>query len=177
MPSGIPGNKFWMLRSKHGRDKLFATPDLLWKAACEYFEWCTQHPWLKMEQTKAKASLKITTKGNEVEDITSFDPSSLTGLPTARPFTLSGLTLYLNCSESYFRAFKSTIQEKDFDFLTVITRIEQTIETQQFEGAAVGAYNANIIARKLGLKEYSELSGSITLPITGVKIIKDDPGT
>ena len=24
------GNQFWMLRSKHGRDKLFATPEALW---------------------------------------------------------------------------------------------------------------------------------------------------
>ena len=35
------GNQFWMLRSKHGRDKLFATPEALWEAACEYFQWKT----------------------------------------------------------------------------------------------------------------------------------------
>lgn len=40
------GNKFWMLRSKHGRDKLFSTPELLWEAACEYFQWCDENPWL-----------------------------------------------------------------------------------------------------------------------------------
>ncbi len=147
------GNRFWELRSKHGKDKLFTSPELLWEAACEYFEWCIDHPWLKMEQTKAKASLKITSEDGELKDISSFDPQNLTGLPTARPFTLSGLCLYLNCSESYFRVFKSTLKEKNEDYLTVITRIEQTIETQQFEGATVGAYNANIIARKLGLTE------------------------
>ena len=36
----------WMLRSKHGRDKLFATPELLWDAACEYFQWCDENPWV-----------------------------------------------------------------------------------------------------------------------------------
>ena len=36
------GNQFWMLRSKHGRDKLFATPEALWEAACEYFQWCDE---------------------------------------------------------------------------------------------------------------------------------------
>ena len=46
------GNQFWKLRSKHGRDKLFATPDLLWQAACEYFEWCDKHPWYKSEAIK-----------------------------------------------------------------------------------------------------------------------------
>ncbi len=45
----------------------------------------------------------------------------------------------------------------DKDFLMVIARIEETIETQQFEGACVGAFNANIIARKLGLSDKQEL--------------------
>ena len=38
------GNQFWKFRSKHGRDKLFATPELLWDAACEYFDWMDEHP-------------------------------------------------------------------------------------------------------------------------------------
>jgi hypothetical protein len=40
MAQGAPkGNEFWKLRSKHGRDKLFATPELFWQAALEYFQW------------------------------------------------------------------------------------------------------------------------------------------
>jgi hypothetical protein len=152
------GNKFWELRSKHGRDKLFASPELMWQAACEYFEWCISHPWMKMEQTKARSSLRITTVNGKPEEFSSIDPQSIIGLPTERPFTLTGLCLYLGCSESYFRAFKSTIKEKDIDFLTIIARIEQVIETQQFEGATVGAYNANIIARKLGLTDKSDIT-------------------
>ena len=147
------GNRFWELRSKHGRDKLFATPSLLWDAACEYFQWCADHPWMRMEQSKAtKASLVVKTAGGEVSDISSQDPPNLTALPTDRPLTLSGLCLYLDCAESYFRVFKMNCSD---DFLTVVTRIEHVIETQQFEGATVGAYNANIIARKLGLTDKS----------------------
>ena len=37
-------NQFWKQRSKHGRDMLFASPTLLWEAACEYFEWCEDNP-------------------------------------------------------------------------------------------------------------------------------------
>jgi len=149
------GNQFWKLRSKHGRDKLFASPDLLWVAACEYFQWCDDHPWMKMEQSRAagKPGLAIKVKKGKTEPIETVR-DGLAELPTARPYTLSGLCLYLGCSESYFREFKRIAdEEKERDFLTVITRIEQTIETQQFEGATVGAYNANIIARKLGLSE------------------------
>lgn len=157
------GNQFWRLRSKHGRDKLFASPDLMWEAACEYFQWCVDHPWLKMEQTKAtKSSAAFKIKEGEITDMATRDPAELTGLPTARPFTLTGLSLYLDCSEGYFRTFKLTCSE---DFLAVITRIEHVIETQQFEGAVVGAYNANIIARKLGLAEKTDHSVKVNEPI------------
>ena len=39
----------------------------------------------------------------------------------------------------------------------MLFRSEETIETQQFEGACVGAFNANIIARKLGLADKQEV--------------------
>lgn len=111
---------------------------------------------MKMEQTKAtKSSVAFKIKDSEVADIAVKDPADLTGLPTARPFTLTGLCLYLDCDESYFRKFKTTCQD---DFFTIVTRIEHVIETQQFEGAAVGAYNANIIARKLGLADKTDHS-------------------
>ena len=43
------GNQFWKIRSKHGRDKLFATPELMLEAAMEYFEWCDANPWISEE--------------------------------------------------------------------------------------------------------------------------------
>ena len=43
------GNQFWKLRSKHGRDKLFTTPELLWEAACEYFEWIDENPLIQID--------------------------------------------------------------------------------------------------------------------------------
>jgi len=136
-------NQFWKLRSKHGRDTLFTTPDLLWEAACEYFEWCDKKPWNKNEAVK------------------SGDKSgSIITVPTQRPYSLSGLCLYLGCNQAYFRQFNERCGE---DFSTIITRIEEIIETQQFEGAVVGAFNANIIARKLGLADKKELGGSMEI--------------
>lgn len=139
------GNKFWELRSKHGRDKLFETPTILWEAACEYFEWCEENPFIEAE---AKVLSNGGKDGSSIE---------LAQVPKMRPFTLQGLCLYLSCSTSYFRAFKSTLQEKDKDFLTIINQIEETIYNQKFSGAASGFFNANIIARDLGLKEQSEI--------------------
>jgi len=44
---GRIGNEFWKARSKHGRDKIFTTPEILWEAACEYFEWVADNPLQK----------------------------------------------------------------------------------------------------------------------------------
>jgi hypothetical protein len=137
------GNQFWKLRSKHGRDKLFKTPKLLWEAACEYFQWCEKHPLYRAEPF-AYQGIVI-----------------LKDIPVMRAMTLSQLCFYLNCDESYFRYFKSTLKEHDKDFLTVIHDIEQTIYNQKFQGASAGFLKENIIARDLGLKEQSDIKHGV----------------
>lgn len=141
------GNDYWNKRSKHGRDKLFSTPELMWQAACEYFKDTDKNPWKKKQ-------------------VQSFQGvNTLVDVPTQTPYTLIGLCLYLGCAISYFRSFKKVILDKnidvvtdtDRDFLTVIECIEAVIEKQQFEGATVGTFNANIIARKLGLIDKQEI--------------------
>lgn len=132
------GNKFWQNRSKHGRDKLFASPELLWNAAEEYFQWCDDNPWMKAEAIK---SGDLAGKIMEV--------------PTKRPYTITGLLLYINASQGYWKDFKAAKHE---DYSTVIEEIENVIYTQKFEGAAVGVFNANIIARDLGLKERTDVT-------------------
>lgn len=147
------GNNFWEVRSKHGRDKLFKTPELMWEAATEYFQWCIDNPLKKMESVK---SYKETGK--------------IIAIPISRPFTWEGLCGYLDCNLAYFRTFKSQMQEKDKDFNTVLTRIEQTIYRQKFEGASVGIFNHNIIARDLGLADKQENKVEGNVQITGMKI-------
>lgn len=142
------GNQFWKLRSKHGRDKLFETPELLWEAASEYFESTDSRKWVKKDWVGKDAF--------EVER------------ETETPYTLSGMCLYFDCSREWWNKFKNSERP---EFLQVITRIENIIFTQKFEGAAVGAFNANIIARDLGLSDKSELSGAVTVTqITGMEI-------
>lgn len=136
-------NQFWKQRSKHGRDKLFATPELLWEAACEYFEWSDKHPWKKNDFVGGgpKAGAKVS-------------------VDTSRPYTLSGLCLYCDASRDWWNKFRASASD---DFLGVITRIEEIIYTQKFEGAAVGAFNASVIARDLGLVDKSETEAKIKL--------------
>jgi len=155
------GNKFWELRSKHGRDRLFATPDLMWEAACEYFQWCEDNPFYESEQKKGNTNLKIETKLSKkaVESLT----DNIVLLPKMRPFTMQGICRYLNCNVQYFDDFEKSLVNKEDqlskDFSLVITRIRETIYEQKFSGAASGFLNPNIIARDLGLSDKQELTG------------------
>jgi hypothetical protein len=146
-------NKFWKQRSRHGREKLFVTPKLLLQAAEEYFAWCDNNPWMKIEQLKRPFEKIV--KGKKTL-ITTAE------LPTQRPYTLSGFGLFCYASEKYLQEFERSLNSKSDpasqDFLAVITCIRETISTQQLEGATVGAFNANIIARKLGLTDKKDIT-------------------
>jgi len=157
------GNQFWKLRSKHGRDKLFNSPELLWEAACDYFEWCEEHPFMETKPMSVSAG---NNQGSSVE---------MVEIPVKRPFTLHGICLYLGCTTTYFRAFKSQERENKEDFITVIEEIEQTIYDQKFSGAASGFFNANIIARDLGLTDKKEHKHEIRKGIINLDPMADDP--
>ena len=123
------GNEFWKKRSKHGRDKIFTTPELLWGAAIEYFQWCQNNPIMAQDN-------KGTKNVNEVKFI--------------RPFTLKGFCIFCDASEYWFINFEKAANE---DFLQVIRKIRDIIYTQKLEGATIGIYNSNIVARELGLAD------------------------
>lgn len=144
---GAPkGNEFWKLRSKHGRDKLFSSPEVLWEAACDYFKHIEDNP-IEIEDNKGTKNV------NKIK--------------LRRPFTWEGLELYLDISS--LRNYKTDEAYKDF--LQVITRIEKVIYSQKYEGAVIGIFKENIIARDLGLADKSESKQSIEVKqITGMKI-------
>lgn len=137
------GNRFWELRSKYGRDKLFASPELLWEAATEYFEWCEANPFIQIEFNGKDAI--------ECE------------LPKMRPFTIHALCLYLGCNTDYFKNFLNQERIDKDAFSPIITRIYETIYAQKFAGAASGFFNANIIARDLGLADKQDLNNNVSI--------------
>lgn len=154
--SAPKGNQFWMLRSKHGRDKLFTTPDLLWNAACEYFQWCDENPWTNRKLIQKVSPMK--SKVGKKTQIVNKEETQKEATPMTRPYSLTGFCIYVGASTNWFREFTEGCNSSaDKDFLEVIARVKETIETQQFEGACVGAFNANIIARKLGLADKQEV--------------------
>lgn len=150
------GNQFWKLRSKHGRDKIFSLPEILWESACEYFEWCDNNPLL--EDTIQK--IKINGVGEEIR----HEP-----LPKMRAYTWEGLELFLDIGS--LREYKTNPDYKDFS--QVISRIERIMYNQKFTGAASGFFNPSIIARDLGLADKSETKVTVEQPL----FTDDDEGS
>ncbi|EMH6405725.1 TPA: DNA-packaging protein [Providencia alcalifaciens] len=128
------GNRFWEARSSHGRDPKFKSPDDLWGACCEYFQWVEDNPLWEMKAFSYQGEV--------------------TQEPVAkmRAMTISGLCLFLDIADSTWQLYRARE-----DFMVVTTRAEKVIYDQKFSGAAADLLNANIIARDLGLKDRQEV--------------------
>lgn len=130
------GNEYWKLRSKHGRDKAH-TPESLLEAAYEYFKSVQDNP-IKVEKLF----------GTGLKDTINL----------ARPFTYDAFTLFANISDETYRAY-----QKDNDFIGVTKEIDRIIYSNKFEGASSGIFNANIIARDLGLADKQEIENKVII--------------
>lgn len=136
------GNKFWEMRSTHGRKPKFSNPDDLWSAACEYFEWVEANP---LQEEKIFHAQGIITKAT---------------VDKMRAMTIQGLCLFLDIDEQTL-----TNYEKKQDFFGIVSHIKKVIYTQKIEGAAADLLNSNIIAREVGLtdkKDHTSSDGSMS---------------
>jgi len=141
------GNKFWKFRTKHGANKIFSDPVVLWDECIKYFEWCEDNPLMASEVVKYQGE------------------ATLKDVPKMRAMTITGLCFYLKVSFDTWQNYK-----KDKDLLDVIREAEQVIYDQKFSGAAADLLNANIIARDLGLSDKQEhkIDGKGVQPIINV---------
>ena len=126
---------------KMGRPRTYESPELLWAAACEYFEYVDSN---QLER---------------IEGIKSGDMAGMTmAIPVRRPYTKIGMQCYLGLNSSYLRDLKD-----DSDFSAVLELIDKVIETQQLESALAGLTNAMLTSRLLGLvdKQAVEQTGDM----------------
>lgn len=128
------GNQFWRARSRHGPALKYSSPDTLWEACEEYFEWVEQNP---LQEEKGFAFQGSVTKE-------SFNKM--------RPMTIGGLCLFLDIDETTWRDWA---KNRD-DLSPICAKVERVIYGQKFAGAAADLLNPSIIARELGLVEKSE---------------------
>jgi hypothetical protein len=141
-----PGNQWWKLRAKHGRDKTFSSPEHLWESCMEYFEATDKRKWVKKDWVG--------------KDATQVDREVDT------PYTLSGLCLFLDIDVRTWNNYKN--QDSHKEFIPVISHVEQIMYTQKFEGATVNTFNANIIARDLGLAEKTENHTAVNFDLSAL---------
>lgn len=128
------GNEYWKLRTKHGRDALFASGSLLRDACFEYFQWCIDNPLMEEKVGWYEGS------------VCTHDTAKL------RPYTLGGLMVYLKINRITWADWR-----KNEDLSAVCEEIDEMIREQKFAGATAGLMNPAIIARDLGLADKSEL--------------------
>lgn len=140
------------------RSKFFSADELLQQAQ-EYFDYCDQNPLYEYHLVYNKG-----VKENM-------------GRKLSRPYTVDGFMCYLGVSGGYFRAAKANCKNKiknnkasqeEMDILEAIDYIEQRIRSQQIEGAAVGIFSTNLVARLNGLvdKRFDDESNGLVLNVT-----------
>lgn len=138
-------NKYWMLREKHGRDRIYETVEDLAEEIICYIEWNEESPWYKTEQLKKPVLIGVDKDGNKLYQ-------TIAQIPTARPMSIGGLCDHLGIHEKTWKEYG-----KREDFRALVSRTEQFIKTQQWEGATVGVFQHNIISYTLGMIQKQEL--------------------
>lgn len=130
------------------------TPEELWEGAKQYFEWCNKHPWKKKEQKRGNTSINV--KGDFKASNKAL--SGIIEMPIQRPYSIEGLCTFLSITTKTFYNYS---QENGYEtYFHICSFIKQIIDNQHFEGGMTGAFDAGIVARKLGLidKKQTELN-------------------
>src|SRR5690606_20581685 len=126
---------------KLGRPKNLSSPKRLWELFCDYYDEVKDNPAKKQDIIR----------GGELAGTT-------IELKLEKPITWAGFESMLRHKNiiAKLEDYKANKEKRYTDFAEVVARIEQKMWDDKFSGAAVGIYNANIIARDLGLSEKSE---------------------
>lgn len=134
-------------RSGAGRPTIFKDGAELEHACLEYFQWVENNPLLE-QQVQFSAKNAAWAKTNKTK---------------MRPYTQGALCIYLGIPQSTWISWRVVDKFRD-----VVKRIEEAIYHQKLEGASAGFFNANIIARDLGLADKQEITGSGGGPVQKV---------
>lgn len=125
---------------KGGREAAFVDPERLLQVFKDYVQWSDENPILEHDI--------------KVEDKTLVDVHK----EHRRPWTLHGFCMYIGLHTGWWKDFKQSKTFKEKQFYSVFAAIENACYWQKFDGAAVGTYNATIIARDLGLRDETNMT-------------------
>lgn len=117
-------------------------PRKLWQRAVDYFEFMREREWNRVELLKSGAAA-----------------GTPCYVPVQVPLGLRGFLVFAGLTRGQWRRYRN-----DPDFADICDRIEMMIETQNIEGAMVGAYNGSFAARLLGLADKTETAVEVHQP-------------
>lgn len=129
--------ELWEVARGPGQPPKFSSPQEMWDRAVEYFQWCGKHQIIEERTGFYQGEAASAFVGHK------------------RPMTQRGLCVFLGIGISTWHDYK-----KRDKYSEVTARIEDVMFEQKFSGAATGQFNANIIARDLGLADKQDLSSS-----------------
>ena len=117
------------------KQKYIPSPEHLWQYFLDYVKAEAENPWLKVDYVGQKAEKVI--------------------IPLATPITFEGFECYLWSLDiiSDLGQYSANREGRYSSYVPIIKNIKQHCYVQNFRGAAAGAFNANLIARKLGIKD------------------------
>ena len=126
-----------------GKHKYIETPEKLWELFEEYVLHEKQNPMYKTEYVGKDGRTELT--------------------PLETPITFEGFECYLMDKGIIgdLGHYSSNLNKAYTEYLPIITRIRKNCFVHNFRGASVGLFNANIIAKKLGLSEKVETQQTI----------------
>jgi hypothetical protein len=162
------GNQYWKLRDKHGRDKVFSSPEEMAHAFEEYIEFTKN----RTDFNKVRVKKNVIKPQNEDCDLLSQDEIEVitktvgveehTVEESPVPLSVGGFCLHVGASSAFLKNFvlrindekegldpnddKEKVEEIE-DFLAVIEVIKEVCLYDQLNGAMTGAYKENIVAR------------------------------
>lgn len=116
------------LNKKVGHPRAY-TPEALEAKFEEYVEWVKANPVY----------------------INKVSAGEIIPVPTQRPLTLVGFCQFERISKDTFRRYED-------EFCDLLTHVRVAIEADQLEGAMVGQYNPNIVARVLHLADRQDVT-------------------
>ena len=131
---------------KVGRPRAY-TPEALDAKFEEYVEWVKANPVY----------------------INKVSAGEIIAVPTQRPLTLVGFCQFAKISKDTFRRYED-------EFCGLLTCVRVAIEADQLEGAMVGQYNPNIVARVLHLADRQDVTTNgkaITASTQPISVVLD----
>jgi len=119
-----------------GKKKYIETPDELYSLFLNYvFD----------TKSRTRRIPKATNKGMQYEE----------HIP---PLTIDGFKTYCNKKGSDINRYWNNVGGSYSEYVTIITHIKDEIRQDQIEGALVGQYQQNIVARLNGLTEKTDVT-------------------